>query len=104
MSSIVQDDAIRSGEPRVEGTRITVSDIKRRVIDIEEDPYVVAGEYGISMADLFGALAYYYEHHDTFEDRERDAAQTRRLGERRTREHVDELRGEDAAPSSEEAK
>jgi uncharacterized protein (DUF433 family) len=103
MSPIVQDDAIRSGEPRVEGTRITVSDIKRRVIDAEEDPHVVAGEYGISMADLFGALAYYYEHRDAFEERERDAARTRRDGERGTRELVDELRGENAAPSSEEA-
>lgn len=103
MSSIVQDDAISSGEPRVEGTRIAVSDIKRRVIDAEEDPHVVAGEYGISMADLFGALAYYYEHRDAFEERERDAAQARHAGERRTRELVDELRGEDATPSSEEA-
>lgn len=103
MSSIVQDDAIRSGEPRVEGTRITVSDIKRRVIDAAEDPHVVAGEYGISMADLFGALAYYYEHRDAFEERERDAEQARHAGERRTRDLVDELRGEDATQSSEEA-
>jgi uncharacterized protein (DUF433 family) len=67
MGSIVRDEAVRSGEPRVEGTRITVRDIKRRVIDVDEDPHVVAGEYGISMADLFGALAYYSEGRDAFE-------------------------------------
>jgi uncharacterized protein (DUF433 family) len=37
VGSIVQDEAIRSGEPRAEGTRITVSDLKRRVIDARED-------------------------------------------------------------------
>jgi len=94
MTSIVRDEAIRSGEPRVEGTRITVRDVKRRVIDADEDPHVVAGEYDISMADLFGALAHYYEHRDAFEGDEREAEQTRRDGERRTRTLVDELRGE----------
>lgn len=94
MGSIVRDEAVRSGEPRVEGTRITVRDIKRRVIDVDEDPHVVAGEYGISMADLFGALAYYYDHRDAFEGDEREAKRRRRDGERRTRALVDELGGE----------
>ena len=94
MGSIVRDEAVRSGEPRVEGTRITVRDIKRRVIDVDEDPHVVAGEYGISMADLFGALAYYNDHRDAFEGDEREAERRRRDGERRTRALVDELGGE----------
>lgn len=102
MSSIERHDAIRSGEPRVEGTRITVRDIKRRVIDGEEDPHVVAGEYGISMAGLFGALTHYYEHRESFEEREREAETTRQDGERRTRELVDEIRGEES-PLSEDA-
>ena len=93
MGSIVRDEAVRSGEPRVEGTRITVRDIKRRVIDVDEDPHVVAGEYGISMADLFGALAYYNDHRDAFEGDEREAERRRRDGERRTRALVDELGG-----------
>ncbi|TKX48567.1 DUF433 domain-containing protein [Halorubrum sp. SD690R] len=57
MPSIVRDEATRSGEPCVEGTRVTVRDIKRRVIDAEGDPHVVAGGYGISMAECFGMLA-----------------------------------------------
>ena len=103
MTSIVRDETIRSGEPRVEGTRIAVRDIKRRVIDAEEDPHVVAGEYGISMADLFGALAHYYEHRDAFEDDEREAERMRRDGERRTRKLVDELRGENAGSTEDAA-
>lgn len=84
MTAIVSDDAIRSGQPRIEGTRITVLDLKRRVIDEREDPHVVAGEYGLSMADLFAALAHYYEHRDRVEAREREAATARRDGEQRT--------------------
>ena len=86
MTVIVSDDAIRSGDPRIEGTRITVLDIKRRVIDAGENAHVVAGEYGISMADLFHALAYYYDHRDEFREREREAAATRRESERRTKD------------------
>lgn len=91
MPSIVRDEDVRSGEARVEGTRITVLDIKRRVIDGDEDPHVVAGEYGLSMAALFTALAYYYEHRDGFAEREREYATARADGERRTRERVREL-------------
>lgn len=86
MTAIVEDDEIRSGEPRIEGTRITVLDVKRRVIDTEEDPHVVAGEYDLSMAALFHALAYYYDHREAFEQRERELVVTRRDGERNSRE------------------
>lgn len=89
MTTIVSDDDVRSGDPRIEGTRITVLDIKRRVIDENENPHVVAGEYGVSMADLFNALAYYYDNRETFRERERETATARRKGERRTRELIE---------------
>jgi uncharacterized protein (DUF433 family) len=88
MASIVSDEAIRSGDPRIEGTRITVLDIKRRVIDADEDPHVVAGEYDLFMTDLFRALAYYYDHRPKLEQRERDTASARREGEQRTRDRL----------------
>ncbi|WP_049898715.1 DUF433 domain-containing protein [Halococcus agarilyticus] len=90
MTVIVSDDAVRSGDPRIEDTRITVLDVKRRVIDAGENAHVVAGEYDIPMADLFRALAYYDDHRDEFVKREREAAAARRDGERRTREFVGE--------------
>ena len=62
MTSIVRDSKIRSGDPRIEGTRITVLDIKRRVIDSDEDPFAVASEYDLEIAAVFEALAYFYEH------------------------------------------
>lgn len=99
MSAIVSDDGIRSGDPRIEGTRITVLDIKRRVIDGEEDPHVVAGEYEVSMADLFRALAYYYDHREELEGRERETAAARREGERRTRERLERAASGDVGPN-----
>ncbi|MFB6228595.1 MAG: DUF433 domain-containing protein [Halobacteriales archaeon] len=97
MASIVSDEAIRSGDPRIEETRITVVDVKRRVIDGDENPHVVAGEYDIPMADLFRALAYYYDHRTELEQRERDAASARRKGEERTHER---LLGEASDPAT----
>lgn len=87
-AAIVRDDDIRSGDPRIEGTRITVLDVKQRVIDGDDDPHVVAGEYDVSMAALFHALAYYYDHRDAFAEREREFAAARRDGEHRTRQLV----------------
>jgi len=100
MTSIVRDDDIRSGSPRIEGTRITVLDVKRRVVDNDEDPHVVAGEYGLSAGDIFYALSYYYDHRESFREREREAERRRREGERQTRERLG-IAG--PAESSEEA-
>lgn len=86
MVSIVRDDAVRSGDPRIDGTRVTVIDVKRRVIDNDEDPHVVAGQYELAMGELFSALTYYYEHRDELRKREREADAARHEGEQRTRE------------------
>lgn len=90
MTAIVSDSDVRSGDPRIEGTRITVLDIKRRVIDNDEDPHVVAGEYDVAVADLFRALTYYYDHREELEAIEREADASRREGEQRTRDLVDQ--------------
>lgn len=94
MTTIASDDAVRSGDPRIEDTRITVLDIKRRVIDADENPHIVAGEYDISMAGLFRALAYYYDHREEFREREREMDAARREGERRTRELIEHSEAE----------
>ena len=97
MSTIVRDGDVRSGDARIEGTRITVLDVKRRVIDLGEDPHVVAGEYEVPMADLFRALTYYYDNRDELEAREREATFARKDGEQATRELLEE-RNEEVDP------
>lgn len=58
-------------------------EFKRRVIDEDEDPQVVAGEYGISMRELFISLACYYEYRDEFVAQEHEYAAARLDWERR---------------------
>lgn len=93
MTKIVRDDSIRSGDPHIEGTRVTVLDLKRRVIDNQEDPHVVAGEYDISLADLFRGLTYYYDNRSDLQQREREYDVERSDGELRTSELISEIEG-----------
>lgn len=46
------------------------------------------------MADLFRALAYYYDHREEFREREHEAETTRREGEHRTRELIERSEAE----------
>lgn len=100
MTSIVTDEAVRSGTPRVEGTRITVLDIKRRVVDGDEDPFAVAAEYDLDAAGVFTALAYYYDNAE--EIRTLEAEQADRLNEIRRESRALRHQLEDG-PASEEA-
>jgi uncharacterized protein (DUF433 family) len=64
MSEIVSTDDVLGGAPRIEGRRIGVHHVAQRVIDAGEQPEQVATEYEIDMADVYRALAYYYDHSD----------------------------------------
>lgn len=91
MVTIVSDQDIRNGSPRLDGTRITVLDVKRRVIDQAEDPHIVAGEYGLSMEQLFYALTHYYRNRSAFEAREQEASAMQSEGERASRRLLEQL-------------
>lgn len=64
MTEIVSTEDVLSGAPRIEGTRIGVHHIARRIIDGDEEPAVVASDYDLSLADIHRALTYYYDHPD----------------------------------------
>jgi uncharacterized protein (DUF433 family) len=61
---IEQTDGICGGKPRIAGHRITVQDIvvwhERMGWSVDE----IAGEYGLSLADIYAALAYYFAHRE----------------------------------------
>lgn len=99
MVAIVTDSDIRSGDPCIEGTRISVLDIKRRVIDGDEDPFAVAAEYDLDGAAVFDALAYYYDNADEMREREAEAAERRRAIKRESARLREQLDGPDAAES-----
>ncbi|PSQ46637.1 hypothetical protein BRD15_08640 [Halobacteriales archaeon SW_6_65_15] len=64
MTEIVSTEDVLSGAPRIEGTRIGVHHVARRIIDGDEEPAVVASDYDLSLADIHRALTYYYDHPD----------------------------------------
>jgi uncharacterized protein (DUF433 family) len=62
MTEIVSTDDTLGGEPRIDGRRIGVLHIAARVIDKGERPEAVAADYELDLADVYHALAYYYDH------------------------------------------
>lgn len=59
---------VAGGKPRVAGHRITVQNIaiwhERMGLDADE----VSAMYGLSLADVYAALAYYYDHRAEIDD------------------------------------
>jgi len=64
MGKIVSTDDTLGGAPRIEGRRIGVHHIAKRVIDAGESPEQVAADYDLDIADVYRALVYYYDHAD----------------------------------------
>ena len=61
---IVRTEGVLGGEPRLEGRRISVLQIAERVITHGQEPEHVADQLHVSLAEVYHALAYYYEHVD----------------------------------------
>lgn len=81
--SIDASEDTRHGVARVEGTRITVIDVYKHVVEFGKDPATVSDEFDISMGEVHEALAYYYNHPDEMQ-KEREAIE--RAHERALRE------------------
>ena len=85
---IASNPEVRGGRPVVAGTGVCVSDIAAAAVFHRLPPDGIAAEYGLTLAQVYAALAYYYEHKTGIdaELRERDeliaAAKEQRLGSR----------------------
>jgi len=64
MSDIVSEEGVMGGQPRIEGHRISVLQIVEWVHEEGLDPETVATEFDLDMADIYRALAYYYDNID----------------------------------------
>jgi uncharacterized protein (DUF433 family) len=68
----------RGGKPRIQGTRITVADVvlmHRRLGRALEE---IAGTYDLSLAAVYAAMAYYYDHQSEIDrslDQEEEVAE-----------------------------
>ncbi|MBW4554868.1 MAG: DUF433 domain-containing protein [Trichormus sp. ATA11-4-KO1] len=58
---------IRGGKPRITNTRITVSDIATWYLRMGQSLELIAGKYHLSLASVYAAMAYYYDHRDEIE-------------------------------------
>ncbi|MGH2614504.1 MAG: DUF433 domain-containing protein [Thermomicrobiales bacterium] len=61
---ITLTSGVAGGKPRIAGHRITVQDIVlwHERLDLSADE--IATEYNLSLADVYAALAYYYDHRE----------------------------------------
>ena len=69
--SIVRDEEILGGEPRIDGTRVGVRHVASSVVDQGRSPAHVADQLDLSLAAVYEALSYYYSHVDEIRDAER---------------------------------
>lgn len=77
MSKIVRTDDVLGGEPRIDGTRVGVLDIYELVIDGGYSPEDVADQLDRTLAEIYAALAYYYDHPETMRQLRREREETR---------------------------
>lgn len=90
---VVRDDTM-GGEPRIEGTRVTVLRIAALVEDRGLAAQTVADKYDLDVADVYRALTYYHENPDVVAEvrRERREAEEE-AAEREDTVRLSELRG-----------
>jgi uncharacterized protein (DUF433 family) len=59
---------VRSGKPRISGTRMTVEDIAEMNLKLGMSLIEIAGIYDLSLAQVYAAMAYYFEHRNEIEE------------------------------------
>jgi uncharacterized protein (DUF433 family) len=59
---IAIDPMIRAGSPCIAGTGLRVSDIVMAHLFHQRTPDDIAADYELALAQVYAALAYYYEH------------------------------------------
>jgi uncharacterized protein (DUF433 family) len=68
-SYIRADPGIRGGKPRIDGTRITVSDVVLWHLHMGMPFEQIAGDYRLSLSAVHAAMAYYYDHREAVDKR-----------------------------------
>ena len=66
------------GKPRIAGTRMPVAAIAEMYLEMKDSLAEIAHKYDLSLAQVHGAMAYYYEH---WEEIDRHTIETDRLVE-----------------------
>jgi uncharacterized protein (DUF433 family) len=81
---ISSNPKVRGGRPCISGTGLRVTDIVMASLFHNQTPDEIAVGYGVSLAQVHAALAYYYEHKaEIDEDIRAQIAKARELKEQR---------------------
>lgn len=64
---------VRSGKPRLAGSRITVADIATMYLRMGQSLEEIAGTYKLPLAAVYTAMAFYYEHRQEIDQRTAEA-------------------------------
>ena len=59
---ITTNPEVRGGRPCIAGTGLRVTDVVMATIFHGRSPGEIASDYAISLAEVYAALAYYYQH------------------------------------------
>jgi uncharacterized protein (DUF433 family) len=59
---------IRSGKPCISDRRITVTDIAIAYLRLGQSLEEIAGEYDLSLAEVYAAIAFYYDNKPTIDE------------------------------------
>ena len=76
---ITSNPKVRSGRPCIAGTGLRVTDVVISAVFHLQTPDEIAAGYGISLADVYAALAYYYEHKSELDGDVRELITTAKL-------------------------
>lgn len=90
--TIVREEDVLGGEPRIQGTRVGVRHVAEAVVDRGRSPAHVADQLDLSLAEVYEALSYYYSHVDEIHGAEREneaAAERARDGSLKPKEAVE---------------
>ncbi len=68
INSIVSNPNKRAGKPFISGTSIRVMDVAMAMLFHNQSPAEIAAVYGLPLAQVHAALAYYYEHKDAIDE------------------------------------
>ncbi|HLO88188.1 MAG TPA: DUF433 domain-containing protein [Nostocaceae cyanobacterium] len=63
------DADVRSGKPRIAGTRIAVEDVAVMHLKLGYSLLEIAGKYNLSLASVYAAMAYYFDHREEIDQR-----------------------------------
>jgi uncharacterized protein (DUF433 family) len=75
--TVVSDEEVLGGEPRIDGTRVGVRHVAVRVVDAGRSPASVADQLDVPLGAVYEALAYYYDNLDEIRAAERANARAR---------------------------